>query len=523
MNKRRFPTFLSVLLMAALCASCARQGLSTLPEPSPAPTPRAWPVTGWERSAPEAQGMDSARLAEMMTHIQQKEINMHSILVFRNGYQVLEAYFNPYTAETPHQIASITKSVMGALVGIAIEQGKIQSVREPVVRFFPEREFANLDARKKAMTLEHLLMLAPGLDCSDVQGTEGQMMQSADWVQFVLDLPMKAEPGAQWTYCSSAVHLVSAILQKTTGMDARSYANQFLFAPIGIQPVPPERWYSDPQGISGGGNGLMLTPNETARFAYLYLNQGRWNGKQVVPARWVAASLAPRISVGTMKEYGNMPRSYGYLWSLYPDRKLFSALGRNGQHIHVFPEENLLVIFTSATPVASDERQFDLLLNYLLPAVRSKTALPENPSEAARLAELVEQAAWPRQAVSALTESGKRLNGRTARFGENAFGWQTLALNFAEGENTAEAVINGENRVRVGLDNIYRVQNMGGGQNVGFKAWWDDEDRLIVRQVMIGGWQELEIRFRLDGDRLIIDQRDVVDGGSLIHLEGMLE
>jgi CubicO group peptidase (beta-lactamase class C family) len=467
--------------------------------------------------------MDSARLTTMLEFIQEQHIRMHSILVVRNGHLVLEAYFNPYQASDHHQIASITKSVIGALVGIAIQQGKIKSLQERVVDFFPDREIANLDARKKAMTLEHLLMLAPGLDCADPQGTEADMVQSKDWVQFVLDLPMVAEPGEKWTYCSSAVHLVSAILQKSMGEDARSFANRNLFAPIGIAEVPPERWPTDPSGVSMGGAGLQLTPSEIARFAYLILKQGRWQDQQVIPESWVAASLIPHISVGKMKAYGDMERSYGYLWSLYPEQGFFSALGRNGQHIHVFPDEDLLVVFTSATPVATDERQFALLKDYILPSVRSDAPIPENPQGLAELEALVQSSSLPRIPIADLPEIAHRLNGKTIRVRDNPSGWEEMTLFFENGADTAEVRFDNGDRISIGLDNIYRLQEVPGIGKFGYRGAWVRPDRFTVQQVFLGGWNEVEIEVSFKDNQVVLFQRDVVDGGNLVRIEGQIE
>jgi hypothetical protein len=349
------------------------------------------------------------------------------------------------------------------------------------------------------------------------------MLASQDWTQFVLDLPLVAQPGTEWAYCSSAVYLVSAILQGATGLDARSFANRYLFAPIGIRPVPPERWPSDPAGISTGGHGLQLTPLEVARFAYLYLNAGRWGDRQVVPQAWVAASLAPQIHVGRMKEYGDMDRSYGYLWSLYPKEQFYSALGRNGQHIHIFPDENMLVVFNSATRVVTDEAQFTLLKDFILPAIQSGAALPENAGGLARLQAAVKDAAWPQRPVNPLPAAGRALNGKTIRIGENPFGWQVMSLHFAEGASTAEIRFDNGVELLVGLDNLYRVQDLPGTGQVGLRGDWVRPDRFTVQQVVLGTWGEYEISLTIDGDQVILFQRNVVDGGGLVRMTGHVE
>jgi CubicO group peptidase (beta-lactamase class C family) len=171
--------------------------------------------------------MDSGRLARMFEYVEEQQVNLHSLLVVRNGYLVTEAYFQPYDQDTPHWIASVTQSVIGMLVGIAIDQGSIEGVGQPVLDFFPGRTIANQDADKEALTVEHLLSLTAGLDCHDGPGSgDPTMEQSEDWVQFMLDLPLASPPGSTFNYCSGAAHLLSAIVQQATGVSAREFANE---------------------------------------------------------------------------------------------------------------------------------------------------------------------------------------------------------------------------------------------------------------------------------------------------------
>jgi CubicO group peptidase (beta-lactamase class C family) len=244
---------LVLLLVSLLMTSCA----PATPQASIPVVPEVdyWPTDGWQTSTPEQQGMDSEQLAQMFDTIQKQKINLHSLLIIRNGYMVTEAYFDPYNAHIRHHGASLTKSVIGALVGIAIDQGKIQGVDQKVLEFFSDGAVTNLDARKQSMTLEHLLSLSSGLDLPDFTA-KPQMEQSTDWVQFSLGLPMASQPGTRFGYGNEPVHLLSAILQKTTGKETRLFANQNLFDPLGIAPAMPGDWGADPQGTTTGGIGL---------------------------------------------------------------------------------------------------------------------------------------------------------------------------------------------------------------------------------------------------------------------------
>ncbi len=165
-----------------------------------------YPTQGWQISTPEEQGLRSQRLAEMMEHVKKNNLSIDSILIVRNGYLVLDAYFYPYSKGQKHIIHSCTKSIMSALIGIAIDKGYIKNADQPITDFFPNKEIANMDDLKKSITLEDLLMMASGLKCRDsyfyrwVGLTE--MRNSTDWAQYVLDLPMAETPGEKFEYCN---------------------------------------------------------------------------------------------------------------------------------------------------------------------------------------------------------------------------------------------------------------------------------------------------------------------------------
>jgi CubicO group peptidase (beta-lactamase class C family) len=187
-------------------------------------------------------------LAAVLGTIQEQDRGIDSVSVVRNGHLILDAAAYPYRADSRHVIHSCTKSIVSALIGIAIDKGYIESVEQPVLGFFPGRTVANLDARKEAMTLEHLLTMTAGLECRDSylyrwRGLE-QMRQSDDWVQFMLDLPMAEAAGNRFEYCNGASLLLSAIIQETTGMSAFSFAKEHLFGPLGVSDVAWEsnRW-----------------------------------------------------------------------------------------------------------------------------------------------------------------------------------------------------------------------------------------------------------------------------------------
>jgi CubicO group peptidase (beta-lactamase class C family) len=317
-----------------------------------------WPTQGWRTSTPEAQGMDSQKLTLMLETVKQQKLNLHSLLVIRNGYLVSETYFQFYKEQTKHELYSCTKSFIATLVGIASDQGSIDRLNHPVLDFFPERTIENRDTRKEAMTVDDLLTMRAGLDWQEGDPIYRAMYLSSDWVKFVLDKPMRAQPGSQFNYCSGCSHVLSAIIQQEIGMNTQDFAQQKLFAPLGIASL---NWDRDRQGISLGGWGLQITPRDMAKLGYLYLHNGMWDGQQIVSAEWV--KTATQKHTATDGKLG-----YGYQWWIYPSLGAYTALGRAGQTIFVIPDLNVIVVTTA--DIGGHDEIFKLIEQYIPPAVQ---------------------------------------------------------------------------------------------------------------------------------------------------------
>lgn len=266
---------------------------------------------------------------------------------------------------------SCSKSVTSALIGIAIDKGYIKGVNQPVLDFFPQRNAKNLDAAKKAMTLEHLLTMTTGLECHDNYRYNwtglAQMRLSDDWVKYMIDLPMAQAPGADFEYCNGATFLLSAILQHQTGMSALKFAEENLFAPLSITDYS---WQSNAQEITLGYSRLYMQPRYMAKIGYLYLHNGLWDGKQIISSRWIKDSTRKHIST-------RGPLGYGYQWWTTNSGEYF-AIGYGGQRIFVVPDKNLVVVFTSSLSTKDQNIPTGLLYSNIIPAVRSDEPLPEN-------------------------------------------------------------------------------------------------------------------------------------------------
>jgi CubicO group peptidase (beta-lactamase class C family) len=334
--------------------------------------PDYWPTKGWRSASPESQGMDSNLLENMLDKIWKKDLDIDSVSVVRNGYIVLDAYIYGNHSDNNHNIYSCTKSVMSALIGIAIDKGYIKDVNQPVLDFFPKHVAKNLDADKKAMTLENLLTMTTGLQCRDSYLYKWSgiklMRRSADWVQFMIDLPIVEAPGARFEYCNGASFLLSAILQEQTGMAALNFAEKHLFVPLGISDVT---WPSNIQGITIGYGELYLRPQDMTKIGYLYLNDGLWDGRQIISSQWVKASTRKHTAATLLP-------GYGYQWWIVSPG-IYTAVGYYGQFIIVVPEKNMVAVFTSRLNPEDFYTPLGLLASYIIPAAKSPRPLPENP------------------------------------------------------------------------------------------------------------------------------------------------
>ncbi len=351
-----------ILIVTVITILGASLTLGTAADSTPTPTPDIhsdyWPTDDWQTSPPEDQQMDSQLLTEMLDVVQEQHINLHSLLVIRHGYIVSETYFLNHPADEQHALFSVTKSFVSTLVGIAIDQGYIDTLDHPVFDFFPDKTFENIDERKKAMTLRDLMTMQTGLAWEE--SLLFTMERSADWVAFVLNLPMTAQPGTQFNYCTGCSHVVSAIIQKATNMSTREFAEKTLFQPLGITNI---HWRLDPEKIPVGGTDLQMSARDMAKLGYLFLHNGQWDGQKIVSPEWVQAATIRQVKTDS-------DLNYGLMWWDYPRLKAYTALGYNGQIVFVIPDLDLIVVTTAATVNHDHDDIFALIENDVVPAVR---------------------------------------------------------------------------------------------------------------------------------------------------------
>jgi CubicO group peptidase (beta-lactamase class C family) len=359
---------LILLSMTSFCIqSAASDGLSVVSQERPT----YWPTDGWRYSSPEEQGMNNDTLNAMMDLIEEQEFPIHSVLVIKNGYAVYERYPHEYyPAGHLKLLHSVTKSFASSLIGIAIQQGLLSGVNETVLSFFPEYTIANPDPRKDAMTIEDLLTMTPGLEWDEwsypyedaENNTLRVMMNSPDAVQYVLDRPMSHTPGEHWVYNGGASLLLAAIIQQISNQTTHEFAQQYLFDPLGFS---LSVWYTTSGGWCNSFGGLRLNTRDIAKLGFLYLNNGTWNGTQILPADYVANATEPIDLANPLgPSFG-----YGWHWWTRSDLGIYFAYGRYGQKIMVSPEHDLVVAFTAHVPDDGFDPEFDLFRDYILKSI----------------------------------------------------------------------------------------------------------------------------------------------------------
>ena len=382
-----------VWLLLAACSGSISDGRPTQGTSPPAATLAGeyWPTDGWRTAPPQDHGIDQAALATIDDQVANPSTQIRSVLIVRDGNLVYEHYWQGLDQADGHDVRSVTKSVIGALVGIALAEGKIKSLDQTVGELLAAQLPKDADPRFAGVTVKQLLTMTSGLagDDSSLGGDsrlDDAMWKSSDWVRHILSRRLVWEPGTQWAYSNASSHLLSAIVANVSGQSTLEFARAKLFDPLGIptdKAFEPElsdhidaatveayerasvAWPVDPQGYHYGAGNLRLPARDLAKFGYLYLKGGRWDGNQLIPATYVAASTSPTGSSA------NFDNGYGWHWwvETEADHRVFFARGYGGQMIYVVPDLNLVTVVTSDPDRALHRGAIDLITQAIIPAV----------------------------------------------------------------------------------------------------------------------------------------------------------
>jgi CubicO group peptidase (beta-lactamase class C family) len=377
------------------------------------------------RSAPEAQGVSSADLLAFVEAADAEIDGMHSLMVVRHGQVVAEGWWAPFDPETPHVLYSLSKSFTSTAVGIACAEGKL-SLDDDVLKFFPEEAPAEPSANLKAMRVRDLLRMNTGHE------TEPAFWRAdgddSTWVARFLAHPVPFKPGTKFLYNTAATYMLSAIVQEVTGEKVVDYLRPRLFEPLGFaDPV----WTTSPDGITSGGYGLSARTEEIAKFGQLYLQQGQWRGKQLVPSSYV------QLATSLQTSNGSSPTSdwdQGYGFQFWRSRHgAYRGDGAFGQYCVVIPEQDVVIAITSG--VGNMQSVLDLVWSKLLPAFRP-VPLPEDDEAVSALRSRLEGLELKRPAGSATSPLASSITGKWFTFPANDRQLAALKLDFPDGDAT---------------------------------------------------------------------------------------
>jgi CubicO group peptidase (beta-lactamase class C family) len=423
------PMFLRNATIALLFvgAQCFAGCNASAAEPNGASSPEIWPTKAWQVSTPEEQGMDSASLARLIESV--GTYKQDSLMIVRHGKIVAEAYYAPYVAGVSHDLRSVTKSIVSTLTAIELQHGLLDSVDHPVIDLFPDKQIANIDDNKKAMTVQSLLDMTSGIDWQEKAYTPDEtimrMYRSPDRTEFVLSQPMSSAPGTAFYYNSGNPYVLSALITKKTGQSAFDFARKELFEPLGIKSA---KWGTvDAQGVTDGEAGLSLAPHDMARIGYLYLHNGMWDGKQIIPSSWVDRAKVGSVSATFGFHYAN-------LWWSLPEKDAYMARGRHSQLILVLPKLDVVAVMTG---ILRDDEYYSAsrLVDDISNSVKSDNPLPPDPIAQALLAASLRQAASEKpSAVGGTPELAKAISGKTYQFDANVLHVKTFSLTFSDAD-----------------------------------------------------------------------------------------
>jgi CubicO group peptidase (beta-lactamase class C family) len=419
------------------------------------------------RSTPEAQGISSTALLGFVDALDKDIHEMHSLMLLRHGRVVAEGWWKPYRPESLHMLFSLSKSFTSTGVGLAVAEGLL-SVDDPVISFFPKDTPKVVSENLAAMRVRHLLSMSSGHD----QDTTRRVMKRKNWVKGFLALPVEHAPGTHWVYNTAATYMLSAIVQKVTGLTLLDYLQPRLLDPLGIEGAT---WGISPQGINLGGFGLDIKTEDIARFGQLYLQKGLWNGKRILPEAWVEEATASHIANDRPDD--DWHQGYGYqFWRCR--HNAYRGDGAFGQYCVVMPEQDAVLAITSAV----DDMQVVLnkVWQHLLPAF-CPAPLPADAAAQAALTEKLYGLALPLPQGQSGSPAADQVCGKTYILSPNRMKLEAVSFDFS------------------GDGCRFRMRSANGEQTVicGFGSWVEGigifNERLPAVVAASGAWTAEDI------------------------------
>ena len=469
------------------------------------------------RSTPERQGISSAAILSFVQAADSSIDAMNSVMIVRHGSVVAEGWWAPYEARTPHILYSLSKSFTSTAVGLAISEGKL-GIDDQVLKFFPDEAPAQPSANLRAMRVRDLLRMVTGHQTEPALfGQVDSSMKSATWVKRFFAHPVAFKPGTHFLYDSPATYMLSAIVTKATGQPVLDYLTPRLFEPLGIE---KPTWVASPEGINAGAYGLSVRTEDIAKMGQLYLQKGMWNGKQVVPAAWVAEATARQTSNGSAPT-SDWDQGYGY--QFWQSRHGFRGDGAFGQYMLILPQYDAVVAITSG--VRDMQAVMNLVWDKLLPAMKSEPLADNAEARRVLQAKLASLSVRMPAGRAAVPLAGK-VSKRWYTLPQNELGMSAVSLDLSP---RAPALLvrtaSGETRTPIGMGTW--AMSAGGFTNgldkmlsvlphpaVAASGAWTADSVFTVKLVAPETPFYSRLDFRFDGDRLLLDSEHNVSFGA---------
>lgn len=476
------------------------------------------------RSTPEQQGISSAAILAFVQAADTGIDAMNSFILVRHGHVVAEGWWTPYDAKTPHIFYSLSKSFTSTAVGLAIAEGKL-SLDDEVLKFFPEDAPADPSPNLRAMRVRDLLRMSAGHQTEASLWSGAAAAQNERLTKTFFAHPVPFKPGTHFLYNSPATYILSAIVQKVTGMSVLDYLKPRVFDPLGFE---NPTWLASAQGVSMGAFGLSGRTEEIARMGQLYLQKGVWNGRQLIPAAWVTAATALETSNGSAPT-SDWDQGYGY--QFWRSRHGYRGDGAFGQYMLILPEQDAVVAITSG--VSNMQSVMELVWTKLLPAM-SASALPEDIATQRALRAKLASLTVRMPSGGRTTSLAPRVSRRWYEVPENDRGIRAIALDLtppspavlvrtAAGESRTAIGIGSWVRSRTGFTNgIDRLLSVPANPEVAASGAWPADSVFTLKLVAPQTPFYSTLTFRFTGDRLVLDSEYNVSFGptKLPQLEG---
>ena len=377
------------------------------------------------RSTPEAQGVSSKSIVEFLDAAAKGNTEFHSFMLVRHGKVIAEGWWNPYRADLRHTLYSCSKSFTATAIGFAVQEKKL-SLDDKVISFFPHEVPDSLSTYLSELTVKEVLMMSDGMEPDPTGMVVGL---DSNWIKGFMRVPIKYEPGTRFLYNSLGTYMLSAIIQKVTKQNTLDYLKPRLFDPLGIKGMD---WETDLQGINTGGWGLRVKTEDMAKFAQLFLQKGKWNGKQILPVSWIEEASTTKIMQDPSAPQSKKDSSdwlQGYCYQMWRCRNnAYRGDGAFGQFMIVMPEQDAVIAITAETP--SMQEEINLVWQYILPAFQ-KDALPIDKVALKNMQDKIKSLSLP---VPEVTDAVAQKNsGKTYILSSNGLHLKTISFSFSKG------------------------------------------------------------------------------------------